>query len=141
VVTGLKFKSFLPQISQMNTDLDINKLTEVVIGCAYRVGSTLGGGFLEKVYENALMVELRNTDYSAEQQCTMKVIYSGEVVGDYIADIVVEKKLIVEVKAAKRIEQAHVAQCLNYLKATNMRLGLLINFGASVEIRRVINGV
>ena len=125
----------------MNTDLDINKLTELVIGCAYRVGSTLGGGFLEKVYENALMVELRKLDCGAEQQCAMKVLYAGEVVGEYIADIVVQRKLIIEVKAVKRIEQVHVAQCLNYLKATNMRLGLLINFASSVEIKRVINGV
>ncbi len=124
----------------MNTDLDINEVTKVVIGCAYRVGSVLGAGFLEKVYENALMVELRKTDRVAQQQYTMKVIYDGEVVGEYIADIVVENTLIVEVKAVKRIEQAHVAQCLNYLKATNKRLGLIINFASSVEIKRVING-
>ena len=123
----------------MNTDFDINKLTEVVIGCAYRVGSTLGGGFLEKVYENALAIELRKSQCEIEQQCSMKVHYSGEVVGEYIADIVVERRLILEIKAARRMEPAHVAPCLNYLNATNMRLGLLINFGSSVEVKRVIN--
>jgi GxxExxY protein len=123
----------------MNTDSDLNKLTEVVIGCAYRVGSALGGGFLEKVYENALAIELRKSYFDIGQQCAMKVFYSGEVVGEYIADIVVENCLILEIKAAKRLEPAHVAQCLNYLKATNMHLGLLINFGSSVEVRRVIN--
>ncbi len=124
----------------MNADFDINEVTKMVIGCAYRVGSVLGAGFLEKVYENALMVELRKTDCVAQQQCTMKVVYDGEVVGEYIADIVVDDTLIVEVKAVKRIEQAHVAQCLNYLKATNKRLGLIINFASSVEVKREING-
>ena len=125
----------------MNTDLDINKLTETVIGCAYRVGSTLGSGFLEKVYENALSLELRKTGIPVAQQCPMKVTYSGEVVGEYIADMIVADRLILEIKSVRRIEQIHVAQGLNYLKATNLRLCLLINFGPSVEIKRIINGV
>ena len=126
----------------MNTDLDINKLTELVIGCAYRVARALGSGFLEKVYENALALDLRKAGVAVEQQYAMKVLYSGEVVGDYIADLVVVGRLIIEIKSVRRLEQIHMAQCLNYLKATNMRLCLLINFGSpSVEIKRVINGV
>ena len=126
----------------MNTDSDINKLTETVIGCAYRVGGALGSGFLEKVYENALAIELRKAGIAVDQQFAMKVMYSGEVVGDYISDLVVEGRLIVEIKSVRRLDPIHVAQCLNYLKATNLRLCLLINFGSSsVEIKRVINGV
>lgn len=126
----------------MNTDSDINKLTETVIGCAYRVGGALGSGFLEKVYENALAIELRKAGIAVDQQFAMKVMYSGEVVGDYISDLVVEGRLIVEIKSVRRLDPIHVAQCLNYLKATNLRLCLLIYFGSSsVEIKRVINGV
>jgi GxxExxY protein len=126
----------------MNADFDINKVTELVIGCAYRVGSTLGSGFLEKVYENALVVELRKANVPLSRQHAMKVMYSGEVVGDYIADILVADSVIVEIKALQRLDKIHMAQCLNYLKALNLRIGLLINFGApSVEIKRIVNGL
>ena len=125
----------------MNTDSDINKLTELVIGCAYRVGNTLGSGFLEKVYENALSLELRRAGLAVTQQQAMKVMYCGEVVGDYVADIVVEDRLIVEVKAVTRFDQLHMAQCMNYLKATGMRICLLINFGGSkVDVKRIAHG-
>jgi GxxExxY protein len=126
----------------MNADLDINKLTELVIGCAYRVGRTLGSGFLEKVYENALVVELRNANLPIQQQHALKVMYSGEVVGDYVADILVAEVVIVEIKALQRLEKIHMAQCPNYLKALDLRIGLLINFGApSVEVKRIVNGL
>ncbi|MBM3340709.1 MAG: GxxExxY protein [Betaproteobacteria bacterium] len=126
----------------MNADLDINRVTELVIGCAYRVGKTLGIGFLEKVYENALLVELRNVGLPAHQQRPMKVLYRGEVVGDYGADILVAESLIVEIKAVQRLDKVHLAQCLNYLKALDLRVGLVINFGAaSVEVKRVVNGL
>ena len=119
-----------------------SKVTELVIGCAYRVGSALGSGFLEKVYENALIVELRKANMPFSQQHAMKVMYSGEVVGDCIADILVAGYVIVEIKALHRIEKIHMAQCLNYLRALNLRIGLLINFGApSVEIKRIVNGL
>ena len=102
----------------------------------------MGSGFLEKVYENALALELRKGGITVDQQFAMRVMYSGEVVGDYIADLAVERRLIVEIKSVKRLEPIHVAQCLNYLKATNLRLCLLINFeSSSVEVKRVINGV
>jgi len=126
----------------MNADFDFNKVTELVIGCAYRVGNTLGSGFLEKVYENALVVELRNANVPLSQQHAMKVTYCGEIVGEYIADILVADRVIVEIKALQRLEKIHMAQCLNYLRALNLRIGLLINFGApSVEIKRVVNGL
>jgi GxxExxY protein len=126
----------------MSADKDINKVTELVIGCAYRVGNTLGSGFLEKVYENALAVELRSADVSFKQQHAMKVRYGRVVVGEYVADLLVEERLIIEIKALQRIEKVHLAQCLNYLKATQLRIGLVINFGsASVEVKRVVNGL
>ena len=103
----------------MNTDTNIDQLTELVIGGAYRVGNTLGVGFLEKVYENALSIELRRAGLAVQQQFAMKVMYGGEVVGDYVADLIVESRLIVEIKAVRRFEQIHVAQCLNYLSRTS----------------------
>ena len=126
----------------MNADFDINKITEMIIGCAYRVGGTLGSGFLEKVYENALIVELRNANVPFTQQHPLKVVYCGEVVGEYIADILVANSVVVEIKALRQLEKIHMAQCLNYLKALNLRIGLLINFGTpSVEIKRIVNGL
>ena len=125
----------------MNTDTNIDQLTELVIGGAYRVGNTLGVGFLEKVYENALSIELRRAGLAVQQQFAMKVMYGGEVVGDYVADLIVESRLIVEIKAVRRFEQIHVAQCLNYLKATELRVCLLLNFGTpKVEVKRVVSG-
>ncbi len=115
-------------------------LTEQVIGCAYSVGNQLGYGFLEKVYENAMRIELVNFGLQVEQQSPIKVRYAGEVVGDFIADLVVENELIVELKVAKNLDDVHLAQCLNYLKATGKHLGLLLNFGGNrVQIKRVVN--
>jgi len=119
-----------------------DSLTEQVIGCAYKVGNALGHGFLEKVYENALALELRDAGCKVETQKPITVFYRGTAVGDYIADIVVDEDLIVELKAVKSIENIHFAQCQNYLKATGKKLGLIINFGGEkVEVRRVSNGV
>lgn len=116
----------------------LNRITELVIGCAYRVGSFLGDGFLEKVYENALSHELRKAGLAVEQQCRRSVLYDGVIVGDYVADIVVENAVIIELKACKAIDDAHVAQCLNYLKTTGLPICLLINFGTKVEIKRLV---
>ena len=122
-------------------DMELTAHTEKIIGCAYTVSNTLGAGFLEKVYENALAIELRNNHINYQQQFPINVTYNGAVVGEYISDLIVESKIIVELKASKTIDDSHVAQCLNYLKATNMRLGLIINFGKpKVEIKRVILG-
>jgi GxxExxY protein len=118
----------------------MNQLTHRVIQCAFAVSNTLGSGFLEKVYENALAHELRKVGLDTRQQEPIQVCYDGVIVGDYVADILVEKTLLVELKAVKALDDIHLAQCLNYLKATNLRLCLLLNFGAPrLEIRRVVN--
>ena len=97
-------------------------------------------GFLEKVYENALAIELINTGLAVEQQKPIQVWYMGEVVGDYSADLLVENQVLVELKAVKNLDQVHYAQCLNYLKATQLRVCLLINFGKTrIEIKRFLN--
>jgi GxxExxY protein len=125
----------------MISDLDkLNAITERIIGCAYTVSNVLGAGFLEKVYENALAHELHKAGLQAEQQKPVHVLYDGIVVGDYFADIVVEESVIVELKAAKAFDNIHFAQCVNYLKATGMKVCLLINFGQpKVEIKRFVN--
>ena len=117
---------------------DINVVTQKVIGCSYTVSNTLGCGFLEKVYENALTYELRKAGMKVLQQHPIKVYYDGIVVGEYIADLLVDDCVIVEIKALKGLEESHLSQCLNYLKAIKIKIGLLINFGRPrVEIKRV----
>jgi GxxExxY protein len=114
-------------------------VTEAVIGAAYRVANTLGAGFLEKVYENALAVELRRRMHDVEQQRSVDVWYDGEIVGSYQADLIVDSSVIVELKAVAGLERIHRAQCLNYLRATGMEIGLVINFGRPrIEIQRVV---
>ena len=108
--------------------MNINDITYAINGAVFEVNKVLGAGFLEKVYERALLVELRERGLSPESQVPIKVAYKDNVVGEYIADIVVEGKVIVEVKAVENFENAHEAQLLNYLKATGMRIGLLVNF-------------
>ena len=126
----------------MNTDRDkLDGLCEIIIGRAFRVSSTLGCGFLEKVYENALAYELRKSGVAVEQQREVTVHYEGVVVGKYAPDLVIENAMLVELKAARALDQIHRAQCMNYLKAAGLWLCLLINFGnPSLEIRRVVNG-
>ena len=133
---------------QMHTDAhrsrgpaatDHNQLTEHVIGAAYRVMNTLGAGFLEKVYENALALELRRNGLHAVQQPPLNVFYAGEVVGEYIADMIVEQTLLIELKACKQIDEIQKAQCINYLKATNLSICLLLNFGTPrLGIKRLV---
>ena len=100
--------------------------------------NTLGSGFLEKVYQNSLVIEIRALGFGVEVEKPMKVYYHGEVVGNYVADIIVEGKVILEIKAVKELSGIHEAQILNYLKATGIEVGLLINFGRSVNIKRRI---
>ncbi|HNW42159.1 MAG: hypothetical protein BWX86_02527 [Verrucomicrobia bacterium ADurb.Bin122] len=123
----------------MNTDHPHDPLTQRVIGSAFTVYNTLGYGFLEKVYENALVHELRKAGLHITQQKPFPVFYDGINVGDYVADLLVGDSLIIELKSAKAIDDSHIAQCLNYLKAARLRHGLLLNFGPQrVEIRRLI---
>lgn len=127
----------------MNTDqrrLELDEITQKVIGCVYAVSNTLGNGFLEKVYENALAIELRKADLNVEQQHRIQVNYEGIAVGDFFADLVVDKSVILELKVAKGLDENHYAQCLNYLKATGFTICLLVNFGKPrAEIKRVVN--
>ncbi len=116
----------------------LNTITEKVIGCAYKIGNSLGCGFLEKVYENALKIELAKSGLLVKQQYPITVLYDGQSVGEYVADLLAEEEIIVETKAVKRIEDIHLAQCLNYLKATDLKVCLLINFGTTrVEVKRI----
>jgi len=125
----------------MNADEKQDPTTERIIGCAFTVANTLGYGFLEKVYENALAFELRKAGLNVEQQKALTVHYSGIVVGDYFADLVVNESIIVELKSVRAIDESHVAQCLNYLKATQQQRGLILNFSPQrVEIRRLVMG-
>ncbi|WP_165774536.1 GxxExxY protein [Candidatus Viridilinea mediisalina] len=113
-------------------------LTDAVINAFYHVYNTLGSGFLEKVYENALVYELRKRGYTVAQQLPIKVLYDGHVVGDYYADLVVNNCVILELKAVATITTDHEAQLLNYLRATRYEVGLLLNFGPKPQVKRKI---
>src|SRR5437588_11694615 len=111
-------------------------LTASIIGGAFTVHKALGSGFLEKVYENALRLELEKRGLRVEQQAPIKVWYAGHIVGDYYADLLVEGKIIVELKAVQNLSKEHEVQLVNYLTATNIETGLLINFSSSVQVKR-----
>ncbi len=125
----------------MNTDIyngkHINR-TDDIIRIFYKVYNKLGYGFLEKVYENSMMIEFKKEGIQAVSQAPIKVLYDNNIVGEYFADILVEKKIIVEIKAAKNLSIDHEAQLLNYLKATDIEVGLLLNFGPKPEIKRKV---
>lgn len=116
--------------------MEDEELTKKVIGCAFKVHNSLGSGFLEKVYENALRIELSGAGLRVEQQIPIQVYYQGEVIGDFVSDLLVEKRLVVELKAIEKLTKLHEAQLVNYLTATGLDIGLLINFGKSVQIKR-----
>ncbi len=117
-------------------DYKHSELTEKLIKAFYKVYNTLGYGFLEKVYEKALLLELKNLDLQVLSQVPIKVLYNGIIIGEYFADVLVEGKVILEIKAANTLVDEHEAQLLNYLRATNIEVGLLFNFGPKPEIRR-----
>lgn len=118
---------------------DLDATTRAIIGCAYTVANTLGCGFLEKVYENALAHEIRKVGYAVTQQAPIPVHYDGVLVGEYVADLLIAGCVLVELKAVKEIDNIHRAQCHNYLKATGLAVCLLINFGSpKVEIKRIV---
>ena len=118
-------------------DRRFDAITERIIGCAFRVGSVLGSGFLEKVYENALAHELRKAGFEVKQQIPLQVWYDGVIVGDYFADLLVEGTVLVELKAIRAIDAIHHAQCINYLAATKLPVCLLLNFGPRVQVKRI----
>ena len=118
---------------------DLNNLTEKIIGCAFEVSNVLGCGFLEKVYERALVQELRMVGLNIQAQYPISVYYKKTVVGNFFADILVERSILIELKALNSLDSKHYAQCLNYLKASNLNLCLLLNFGTpKIQIKRII---
>lgn len=120
---------------------ELNALTERIIGCAFKVSNSLGCGFLEKVYENAMMIELAQAGLASENQKSLTVFYDGKTVGEYYADLYINSSIVVELKVAKNIDESHQAQLLNYLRACRKRAGLIINFGRpKIEIKRILNG-
>ena len=117
----------------------LNQTTEKIIGCAFEVSNILGCGFLEKVYERALVQELRLIGLRVQAQYPISVYYKNTVVGNFFADILVEESILIELKALNSLENKHHAQCLNYLKASGLDLCLLLNFGKPrIEIKRII---
>jgi hypothetical protein len=116
-------------------------LTEKIIRCVYDVYMELGPGFLEKVYENALMIRLREVGLTAVQQIPLAVLFHGICVGEYSADILVEDTVIVELKALSELAKVHEIQLVNYLKATSKQVGLLVNFGEKIKIVRRVQSL
>ena len=118
----------------------VNKVTEQIINAAFAVSNALGNGFLEKVYENSLCIELKKRNIRFDQQKPVNVYYGDEVVGEYYADLLVEDIVVVELKTVNRIAEMHEAQLIHYLKATNKKIGLLLNFASpKLEIKRMVN--
>jgi GxxExxY protein len=124
----------------MNADnADLNSLSERVLGAVFEVSNTLGAGFLEKVYQRALLRELSLRGIRATAEASFAITYKGHSVGEYYADLLVEDALVVELKCAERLANEHVAQCLNYLRASGLTLCLLVNFQKpKVEWRRIV---
>jgi len=111
-------------------------ITAMIIKAYYNVYNKLGFGFLEKVYENALLIELKKFDLRCQKQIPISVFYDNENVGEYFADIIVNECVIIELKAADCLADEHEAQLVNYLRATNIEVGLLLNFGREAEFKR-----
>ena len=119
--------------------MNIDDITYQIRGAIFEVNRVLGHGYLEKVYEKALMIELRNRGLGVENQVPLKVTYKEEIVGEYFADLLVEGRVIVEIKAVTHLLKEHQAQLLNYLKATGIQVGLLVNFTRNkAEIKRMV---
>lgn len=118
------------------------ELTQKIIGCAYKVYNAMGYGYLESIYEKCLMIELRKAGLKAKEQEPIKVFYDGENVGDFVADIIVEDTVILELKSVRRIINAHEVQLVNYLTATGKEVGLILNFGeAKVDVKRKVRNL
>jgi len=122
----------------MNDNYLHSDTTALIIKAFYKVYNNLGYGFLEKVYENALLIELRRFGLFCKAQLQIKVFYDGNEIGFYIADIVVNESVIIEVKAAESLCEEHEAQLTNYLKATDIEVGMLLNFGKKAELKRKV---
>jgi len=121
----------------MDNGLKHSTLTESIIGTFFEIYNELGHGFLESVYENSLAIALREKGFEVRQQIAIPVHFRGKLVGDFVADIIVDRSVLLELKSARTIDAAHVAQLLNYLKATDIEVGLLLNFGHKPEFKRL----
>ncbi len=122
--------------------MKLNDITYAINGAVFEVNKVLGPGFLEKVYENALMVEFEKRGLKAKNQVPIEVIYKERIVGEYVADLIVEQKVIVELKTVESLDKVHDAQLLNYMKATGIKVGLLVNFrNPKAEIKRLVLGL
>ena len=119
-------------------DLLHKEITEKIIKCYYKVYNTLGYGFLEKIYENAFALELQQNGLDVKCQFPIKVYYENKIVGEYYADIVVNNLIIIELKASTCLLEEHECQLINYLRATEIELGLLLNFGKEAEYKRKV---
>ncbi len=125
---------------ELESQTTINSIAEKVIGCAFKVSNTLGAGFLEKVYENALACEIAQAGLSVKQQHPITIRYNKVIVGEYVADLLVEDCLLIELKTVEELSPVHSAQCINYLKATGLKVCLLMNFAKTkIKIRRLVN--
>ena len=119
--------------------MEHKNVTETVIGCAYRVYNKMGFGFLESVYEKCLLIELHKAGMDAEAQKPITVYHDDEIVGEFVADIIVNDTIILELKSVRRVVKAHEVQLVNYLVATGKPIGLILNFGESkVEVKRKV---
>ena len=119
--------------------MEHKEITEKIIGCAYRVYNQMGYGFLESVYEKCLAIEFRKAEWAFDSQQAITVFYDDEIVGEFVADVIVEKRVIVELKSVRRVIRAHEVQLVNYLVATKIPVGLILNFGEEkVEIKRKV---
>jgi GxxExxY protein len=116
--------------------MKVDDLTQKIIGCAYKVHNALGPGFLERVYENALRIELEKLGLDVKQQEPINVRYDGQIVGEYYADLWVDGRVVIELKAVQTLTQRHEVQLVNCLTATGIEDGLLLNFGSSVQVKR-----
>ena len=125
---------------QTNEQFRHSELTKGIIGVFYEVYNELGYGFLESVYENALCIALREKGFEIHQQIAIPVWFRGNQVGDFVADMMVNRLVLLELKVARSIDETHMAQLLNYLKATHLEVGLLLNFGARPEFKRAVFG-
>ena len=114
------------------------EITDRILKCFYEVYNELGDGFLESVYENAISIALKNEGLLFERQRGIPVYFRGIVVGNFTADIIVENKIVLELKAIQRLDKVHEAQLINYLKATRIEIGFLLNFGVKPEFKRII---
>ena len=130
-----------PQLSADGRRLRLDHITQRIIRCVHVVSNSLGPGFLEKVYENALGVELELVGLRAMQQQRIEVTYRNVVIGDFVADLLVDDCVLLEIKAVKALDEIFTAQCMNYLKATGLQVCLLINFGTpKATVKRIVLG-